>query len=193
MFDPPHIGHLVLASEAAWQLGLDEVRLVVTARPPHRGAAWLGPEERLRLVASAAGAYPTLVASRAEIDRPGPNFTVDTLRDFVAADPEAAFWLIVGADQLASFARWREPDRIVQLARLAVAARDGVDRTDLQTVADTVALDRADWIHMPGLDISSTMVRERIAAGRPVRHLVSPPVDDVLVAEGLSNRPHALP
>lgn len=193
MFDPPHIGHVILASEAAWQLGLDEVRLVVCARPPHRGEGWLAPEVRLRLVERATEAHPGLVASRAELDREGPNFMVDTLGGFVAAEPETALWLILGGDQLASFARWRDPERIVQVARLAVAARDGVDREELQVVADQVAPGRVDWVQMPTVAVSSTMIRERIAAGTPVRHLVSPLVDDVLVAEGLSNRSHAIP
>ena len=193
MFDPPHIGHVILASEAAWQLRLDEVRLVVCARPPHRGEGWLPAETRLRLVECAIEAHPGMVASRAELDRPGPNFMVDTLSDFVAAAPGTMFWLLLGADQLASFDRWRDPERIVQLARLAVAARDGVDRAGLQAVADQVAPGRADWVQMPTVAVSSTMIRERIAAGNPVRHLVSPPVDDVLAAEGLSNRCDALP
>jgi nicotinate-nucleotide adenylyltransferase len=188
MFDPPHIGHVILAGEAAWQLGLDEVRFVVCARPPHRGEGWLPAELRLRLVECAIGAHPGMVASRAELDRPGPNFMVDTLADFVAAAPGTMFWLLLGADQVASFDTWRDPERIVQLARLAVAARDGVDRTELQAAVDRVAPGRGDWVQMPTVAVSSTMIRERISAGHPVRHLVSPAVDDVLAAEGLSNR-----
>lgn len=193
MFDPPHIGHLILASEAAWQLQLDEVRLVVTARPPHRDAGWLDAELRLRLVVAAIAGDPVLTASRAELDRPGPNFMVDTLAAFAAADPDARFWLLLGADQLATFARWREPGHIVSLARLAVAARDGIDRDTLQAVADHVAPERVDWLAMPTIALSSTLIRERIAAGIPVRHLVSPPVDEVLESEGLLKRSDALP
>ncbi len=193
MFDPPHVGHLILASEAAWQLGLDEVRLVVSARPPHRGEGWLAPETRLRLVAQATVGYPTLVASRVELDRPGPNYTLDTLDAFVAHEPETAFWLILGADQLASFVHWRGPERIVSLARLAVASRDGTATADLQAVADQIAPGRVDWLDMPTVGISSTMIRARIASGRPVRHLVSPPVDDLLAAEGLFRGQGQLP
>ena len=193
MFDPPHIGHLILAAEAVWQLGLDEARLVVCARPPHRDEGWLLPETRLQLVAQATAAYPKLVASRVELDRPGPSYTLDTLEAFVAHEPETAFWLILGADQLASFAQWRGPERIVGLARLAVASREGASTTDLQVVADQVAPGRVDWIGMPKVGISSTMIRERIASGRPVRHLVSPPVDDLLAAEGLLRGQRQLP
>ncbi len=193
MFDPPHIGHLILASEAAWQLGLDEVRLVVCARPPHRGEGWLPPETRLLLVAQATAVYPKLVASRVELDRPGPSYTLDTLDAFVAHEPETAFWLILGADQLTSFARWRGPERITDLARLAVASRDGARTADLQAVADRVAPGRVDWLEMPTVGVSSTMIRERIASGQPVRHLVSPPVDDLLAAEGLFRGQRQLP
>jgi nicotinate-nucleotide adenylyltransferase len=193
MFDPPHVGHLILASEAAWQLRLDEVRLVVTARPPHREAGWLAPELRLRLAEALAAGFPSLRASRAEIDRPGPNYMVDTLGAFAAAEPGTVFWLLLGADQLAAFARWHRPEDIVAIARLGVAARNDIDRHDLQAVANEVAPDRVDWIDMPEVDVSSTVIRDRIAAGTPVRHLVTPPVDDVLVAEGLSKRPNPLP
>ncbi len=193
MFDPPHIGHLVLAGEAAWQLGLDEVRLVVCARPPHRAEGWLAAETRQRLVERATAPYTSLVASRVELDRSGPSYTVDTLSAFVEAAPDTAFWLIVGADQLASFAQWRDPERIVDLARLAVASRDHVETADHRAVADRVAPGRVDWLDMPAVAISSTMIRERIASGRPVRHLVSPSVDDALAAEGLFGGQSALP
>lgn len=188
MFDPPHVGHLILASEAAWQLDLDEVRLVVCARPPHRAPGWLDPELRFRLVECAASSYPKLVASRAELDRDGSSYTVDTLEQFAGEDPDVSWWLIVGADQLAAFDRWREPARIVELARLAVAARSGVDRVELQVVADGAAPDRVDWIQMPAVEVSSSMIRDRMAAGTPIRHLVSSPVDDLLAAESLSKR-----
>lgn len=193
MFDPPHVGHVILANEAAWQLGLDEVRLVVTARPSHRHGGWLPPERRLRLVAAAIAPYPVLVASRAEIDRPGPSFMVDTLTGFVTDEPQSEFWLILGADQLRAFSRWRDPVGIVALARLAVAPRNDVDRADLQQAADAVAPGRTDWLTMPAVGVSSTRIREQIAAGRPVRHLVTPSVDDLLFAEGLPNAPDPLP
>ena len=193
MFDPPHVGHMILANEAAWQLGLDEVRLVVTARPSHRRSGWLPPERRLRLVTAAVAPYPALVASRAEIDRPGPSFMVDTLAGFVADEPHSEFWLILGADQVLAFSRWRDPAGIVALARLAVASRNELDRADLQQAADVVAPGRTDWLTMPAVGVSSTRIRQRIAAGEPVRHLVTPPVDDLLFAEGLPNAPDPLP
>ena len=192
MFDPPHIGHLIVASEAAWQLGLDEVRLVVCARPPHRGAGRLPAEFRVRLVEAAVADDPPLVASRAELDRPGPSYTVDTLEAFVAAEPEAAFSLIIGADQLVGLDRWRLPERIVQLASLAVVARGGVDRAALEAAAAAVA-PKVRWVEMPEVAVSSTLIRERLRLGRPIRHLVPRPVEALLAAEGLPGVDSTLP
>jgi nicotinate-nucleotide adenylyltransferase len=193
MFDPPHIGHLIVASEAAWQLGLDEVRLVVCARPPHRAGGWLPAERRLRLVEVAVAGDPPLVASRAEIDRPGPSYTVDTLGAFLAAEPDVAFTLVIGADQLLGFADWHRPERIVELASLAVVARDGTDRRAAEAAAAAAAPGGVRWVEMPEIAVSSSLIRERLRLGRPVRHLVPREVEELLVAEGFPNVESALP
>jgi nicotinate-nucleotide adenylyltransferase len=179
-FDPPHIGHLILAQEAWWGLGLDEVRLVPAARSPlkDRGPAF-GAEARCRMVARAIEGHAALTLSRAELDRGAPSYTVDTLEGFAAAEPEAALWLVLGGDQLLDLGRWREPARIVTLARLAVAARADDDRGALRRAADALAPGRVDWIDMPRVDVSSTMVRERLRAGAPVRYLLPPGVEEV--------------
>ena len=193
MFDPPHIGHLIVASEAAWQLGLDEVRLVVCARPPHREAGWLPAEIRFRLVEAAVADDPPLVASRAELDRPGPSYTVDTLEGFVASEPDASFHLIIGADQILGLRRWRLPERIVQLASLAVVGRDGADREALEAAAAAVAPAGVRWVDMPEVAVSSTMIRDRLQLGRPIRHLAPRPVEALLAAEGFPSLDSALP
>ena len=184
MFDPPHIGHLIVASESAWQLGLDEVRLVVCARPPHRDAGMLPGELRLRLVAAAVLDDPPLVASRAELDRPGPSYTVDTLEGFAGDEPGTAFHLILGADQLMGLRRWRRPERIVEVASLAVVGRGGADREALLAAATAAGPVDVRWIEMPEVAVSSTMIRERLRLGRPIRHLVPRPVEELLAAEG---------
>lgn len=193
MFDPPHIGHLIVASEAAWQLGLDEVRLVVCARPPHREGGWLPAEQRLRLVEAAVAGEAPLVASRAEVDRPGPSYTVDTLEGFAAAEPDASLSLIIGADQLLGFASWRMPGRIAELASLAIVDRGGVDPDALRAAATAVAPAGVRWIEMPEVAVSSTLVRERLRLGRPIRHLVPRPVEELLAAEGFPDAESALP
>ena len=193
MFDPPHIGHLIVASEAAWQLGLDEVRLVVCARPPHREGGWLQAEQRLRLVEAAVAGDPPLAASRAEIDRPGPSYTVDTLEGFAAAEPDASLTLIIGADQLLGFASWRTPGRIVELASLAIVDRAGANPDALEAAAAAVAPAGVRWIEMPEVAVSSTLIRERLRLGRPIRHLVPRPVEELLAAEGFPDAESALP
>jgi nicotinate-nucleotide adenylyltransferase len=179
-FDPPHLGHLILAQEARWQLDLDEVRLVPCRLPPHKPAPRLDPEARARLVGLAVRGGEGLVCSRAEIDRPGPSWSVDTLEEFKAGQPETELWFVLGADQLVGFPRWRAPERILELARLAVAARPGHDQAALARRAGEVAPGRVDWVEMPEVAISSTMVRERLAAGHPVRYLVPAGVEEAL-------------
>lgn len=193
MFDPPHIGHLIVASEAAWQLGLDEVRLVVCARPPHRAGCWLPAEQRLRLVEAAVAGDAPLVASRAEIDRPGPSFTVDTLEGFAADEPDVSFSLIIGADQLLGFAGWRLPGRIMELASLAVVARGGAEAEALEAAEAAAGSARVRWIEMPEVAVSSTLIRDRLRLGRPIRHLVPRPVEELLAVEGFPDVESALP
>jgi nicotinate-nucleotide adenylyltransferase len=193
MFDPPHIGHRIVANEAAWQLGLDELNVVVCARPPHRAEAWLPAEFRLKLVGAAVRDDPAIIASSVELDRPGPSFTVDTLQAFHDEDGDTELLLVIGADQLQSFGRWYRPERIAELATLAVVARDGADRGALVATARAVTERPVAWVDIPEIGISSTMIRERLRAGQPFRHLVPEPVADLLAAESLTGRESAIP
>jgi nicotinate-nucleotide adenylyltransferase len=193
MFDPPHIGHLILAREAAWQLALDEVRLVVCARPPHRPDPHVSAKNRLAMVRAAVTGHPPLVASSAEIDRPGPSYTVDTLDGFISEDSEIHTWLIIGADQLLGFRSWREPDRILAMTRLAVVARAGADTHAVGEAAEAFAPDRFDVISMPAIGLSSTLIRDRVAHGQPVDHLLPLGVGDLIARRGLYRQQTALP
>jgi nicotinate-nucleotide adenylyltransferase len=180
-FDPPHDGHIALARHAARQLGLDRVLLVPVGIPPHKPDGPVIPAERRRMmVEAAAAADPVLEASRAEIDRPGPSFTVDTLERIAADHPGADLWFILGADQLAGFGEWRRPDRIVEIARLAVARRPGAADPRDGVAGDDPAEGRVDLIDMPEAPISSTIVRDRIARGEDIRDLVPGAVADIL-------------
>lgn len=182
-FDPPHLGHLLLAHEAWWQLGLDEVRLVPAREPPHKPPPRLDPERRAALVAAAVADHPGLTLSRAELDRPGPSYTVDTLEAMAAADPAAERWFVLGGDQLLGFPGWRRPERILELARLAVTVRDAEARAGLEDHAARVAPGRVDWVEMPEIGVSSSLVRARLAAGQPVRYLVPSAVEAMLRGE----------
>jgi nicotinate-nucleotide adenylyltransferase len=123
-FDPPHIGHLIVACEARWQLGLDEVRLVPARHPPHKDRDAVAPvERRAAWLEEAVAGRVGLVVSRCEIAREGPSYTADTLAAMAAAEPGARLWFVLGADQLAGFPGWHDPARILRHARLAVVAR----------------------------------------------------------------------
>lgn len=185
-FDPPHLGHLIVAGEARAQLGLDRVVLVPAGLPPHKPSGpTLSAELRLRLLAAAVRGEPGLTVSRVEIDRPGPSYTADTLEAIAAGEPGAGLWFILGADQLVKLPTWRDPERILAAARLAIAPRAGVSDVEAEALAARVAPGRADWLVSPLIGISSSMVRERMAAGRPIRWLVPPAVEAVLREEGL--------
>lgn len=176
--NPPHLGHLILCSEAAWQLGLERVVLVPTSLPPHRPAPAESAEVRYRMAAAAATCEPVLTVSRVELDRPGPSYMVDTLRELARRHAGNELVLLLGADQLAALGRWRDPEAIAQLARIAVAPRPGVELAGLDEA-------QVEIVRMPLVGISSSLVRARIAAGQPVHHLVPRPVLDVIEAEGL--------
>jgi len=185
-FDPPHIGHVIVAQEAWWRLRLDEVLLVPIGAPVDRPPAAWPAATRLRMVQAAVAEHAGLRASAVEVDRPGPSFTVDTLQAVHDAHPGADLWFMMGADRLPTLPRWREPERILRLARLAVMPRDAHDATWIAQVAERVAPGRVDVLETPIVQVSSTMIRERLAAGGPVRYLVPRAVERLLVG------PHAL-
>lgn len=178
-FNPPHVGHLVCASEAASQLGLDRVLLTPVAVAPHKTAELdPGPEVRLELCRLAVGDDARLGVCDLEVRRGGASYTVDTLRELHARAPEDDLTFIVGGDIAVGLPSWREPDAVLGLARLAVAERSGAARDD---VAARLARRFADapapvFFDMPRVDISSSDIRRRIAAGRPIRYLVPDPV-----------------
>jgi nicotinate-nucleotide adenylyltransferase len=189
-FDPPHIGHLIVASEALWQLELDVVRLVPAREPPHKPAGRQSDAgRRAAWLEAAVAGTPGLEVSRIELDREGPSYTADTLEAMAAAEPGALLWFVLGADQLAGLPGWRDPGRILAAARLAVVPRTG---HDARALAARIAPGRADVLDVPEIDVSSSMIRERIAAGRPVRFLVPPEVEESLRREGLVASPEVM-
>jgi nicotinate-nucleotide adenylyltransferase len=178
---------MVCAQEACWQLELDGVVLMPLGRPSHRTiAADPGPQERYAMCEVAAGGAEWLTVSRMEIDRPGETFTVDTLAELTAANPGTEYVFVLGADQALLLESWREPDRVLELARVAVAERAGVELEDVaEVVARLGGEGRMTVFSMPRIDVSSTEVRERVAAGRPYRFLVPERVADRIEGEGL--------
>jgi nicotinate-nucleotide adenylyltransferase len=185
-FDPPHIGHLVVAAEALWRLRLDAVWLVPAHLPPHKPSGTHGTAaQRLRWTRALAAGHPGLQVRTDELDRPGPSYTADTMEAIAAADPGARLWFLLGSDQLRALPGWHEPRRILDVARIGVVPRDGDVAGDIEAIGARVAAGRVDVVDAPHIGISSTLVRERIAVGAPVRHLVPPAVHDALAADGL--------
>ena len=173
-FNPPHVGHLVCAQDALDQLELDQVVLMPVHTPPHKEAPLdPGGEVRLRMCELATAAEDGLSASRLELDRPGPSWTVDTLRALHATRPGDELTFIVGGDQAQGLRTWREPEAVLALATVAVAERAEVRRDHVRTgLAGLAGAERVAFFDMPRIDVSSSDIRLRVAARRPIRHLV---------------------
>ncbi len=170
-FDPIHLGHLALAESAREAFHLDEVIFVPAGEPPHKpGQVAAARVDRLRLVEMAVADNPYFAVSRIEVDRPGPSYTIDTVTALRAERPSADWWLIVGSDTLAEIPTWHRYTDLLPLVRLAAAARPG---TSLDVpIALQPWLGRIEFFSAPALDISASMIRERIADGRSLRYLV---------------------
>jgi len=187
-FNPPHIGHLVCAQEALDQLELDEVVLMPANEPPHKQvAADPGAEARLGMCEAAVAGDERLAVSRLELDREGRSFTVDTLRTLHDQHPQDDLTFIVGGDMARSLPTWREPEAVLELASLGVAERAGSEREDIRgelRALHGATPERVRFFDMPRIDVSSSMVRERVATGRPIRHLVPEAVAEAIAQNG---------
>jgi nicotinate-nucleotide adenylyltransferase len=191
-FNPPHVGHLVCAQEAHAQLGLDVVVLMPVGVAPHKAMADPGSEHRLELCRLATAGDARLAVSRLELDRPGPSYTVDTLRALHARAPDDELILLLGGDMAHSLPAWHEPEVILELATVAVAERAGTGREDIRAALSGLrGGERAAFFDMPRLDVSSSAIRRRVAADRPIRYLVPDPVVSYIGAHGLYTDPPA--
>jgi nicotinate-nucleotide adenylyltransferase len=186
-FNPPHLGHLVCAQEALLTLDLDRVLFMPAARPPHKPVPDdPGPAHRLQLCRLAVGGERRMEVSDLEVTREGTSFTVDTLEQLSAISPDNELFLILGGDQAAGLPSWREPERICSLATLAVAGRKGTPETAVtEALAHVRGGDRVQFFPMPTVEISSTMIRERAAAGLSIRYFVPCAVERYVTERGL--------
>ena len=194
-FNPPHMGHLVMAQEALDQLDLDRVVFMPVAVPPHKEAREdAGAAARLELCRLAVAHDERFEVSTLEIERGGASFTVDTLRELHDVEPEHDLTFIVGGDMAQSLPAWREPEAILRLARLAVAEREGVRREDIARRLEPLHDgDRVVFFDMPRIDVSSSTIRRRVAEGRPVRYLVPDAVAAAIAEHGLYRQPAGRP
>lgn len=180
-FDPPHIGHLVIAQEALHQLGLDRLLIVPAAVPPHkRGKSITAGALRLKMLRAATEGLDRVEVGDLELRRDGPSYTVDTLRTLRSEHPDAELMLILGADQVRELDTWRETAEVRRLVTLAVFRRAGEEPQPTGPGEGRIV-----EIEIPRLDISATEIRRRVGAGEPVRFLVPEGVVEIIEREGL--------
>lgn len=185
-FDPVHLGHLVLAEQCLEQCRLDEVWFVPAGVPPHKTGAEISPaKQRLEMLEFAIAGHDKFRIQRLELERSGPSFTVETLQQFQDESPDRQLFLLLGADSVYDLPTWREPRRILQLATIVAVNRGDHPASDLTATAHQFgdqALHRFLTVQMPGLDISSGDIRQRVRDGRSIRYLV-PRAVEVYIAQ----------
>ena len=188
--NPVHLGHLIIAEEARAVLGLDRVLFVPAGQPWMKEQGDLAAkEDRWEMVLRATGPDRHFEASRIDLDRDGPSYAVDTLRELRAgcqAAPE--YFFILGLDALAGLASWKEPETLLGMCRLAVAARPGLDKVAaLEPSAEALPslAGRADFLDQVHVDISASDIRQRCREGRSIRYRVPQPVEDYIRERGL--------
>lgn len=181
-FNPPHLAHLIIAETVRDQFGLDRVLWVPAGRPPHKDVRGLASaRDRLAMTKLAVEGNASFSVSEIEMGRDGASYTVDTLGALQQAYPDARLHLLLGGDSLAQFASWRQPDVILERARLIVYDRPGADAPD---VSGRVA-EQARFAEAPLLMISGTEVRARCERGASIRYLVPEPVRAYIREHGL--------
>jgi nicotinate-nucleotide adenylyltransferase len=178
-FDPVHIGHLLLAESAREELGLERVVFMPAGRPWRKASREVSPaEHRLAMLRLAVAGNDAFEVSTIEVEREGPTYTVETLEELRRRDPGAALFFIVGEDALADLPNWREPQRILELATVAVAGRTAEGPNLRQAEAMMPGLvARAVWLRMPIIEISATGIRERVRLGLSIRYRVPAAVE----------------
>jgi nicotinate-nucleotide adenylyltransferase len=191
-FDPIHHGHLVAASEVQGVFGLDEVVFVPTGAPWQKSHRVVSPaEHRYLMTVIATAANPRFTVSRVDIDRGGPTYTIDTLRDLKAARPEDELFFITGADALTEIFTWRDAAQLFELAQFVGVTRPGYTMDD--GIFDQIPADRVTLLEIPALAISSTDCRDRHRRGEPVWYLVPDGVVQYIGKHDLYRNPSEVP
>lgn len=175
-FDPVHLGHLLLAEQCREQCSLDEVWFVPAGAPPHKTDWQITPaQQRLEMLEFAIAGHDKFRMERLELDRAGPSFTVETLQLLHDARPGNELFLLLGADSVHDFPTWREPQRILQLATIVAVNRGDHPPCDFSKLVQLFGKSTSEKfvsVQMPGLDISSRDIRQRVREGHSIRYLV---------------------
>jgi nicotinate-nucleotide adenylyltransferase len=187
-FDPPHVGHVQIAEEAQRNLCLDEVIFIPAGMPWVKASMKVSPaSQRLEMIKLAAAGKACCSVCDIEVRRHGPSYTWQTLQELKELYPNDDLYFIMGWDNLASLPKWHHPDRIIKAAYLVAAPRVGAPRPDLNELDKLVPGLAARTIILAGpeIDISATAIRQRVKLGESIGHLVAPPVDEYIKANGL--------
>lgn len=179
-FDPPHLGHLVVAECARVALQLDQVRLLVAGEPWMKGAAVSPAADRLALAEAAVADHPDLVVDARETRRDGPTYTADTLAELVAEEPDTDWYFLLGEDAAAQLPRWERIEDAFALATFVVVTRPAHPPPPASALPERVV-----HLEVPQLEVSSTQLRDRFAAGEATRYLVPDAVDRCIRERGL--------
>jgi len=195
-FDPPHLGHLILAAEAVDQLRLDKVLWTVTGDPPHKhGQEILPVEIRLTLVKAALADNPAFEVSRVEVDRPGPHYAVDTVTLLQKQFPDSQLFYLIGGDSLRDLISWHTPTELTsRVAGFGVMRRPAAI-FDLATLERDIPglTAKVQFIDSPLVEMSATEIRRRVAMGQPYRYFVQPGVYQIIMESGLYRLPAFIP
>jgi nicotinate-nucleotide adenylyltransferase len=180
-FDPPHIGHLLVASHVCETLGLERMVFVPSSVSPHkRTGAHTPPDDRLAMVRLAVAGAPQMEVTDLEIRRGGVSFTIDTLRVLHAGHPHDTLVLIIGMDNVGDFGSWKEPDGILDIARVVVMTRPGYRIPE----RENRYVRRMEMCDVPEVEIASRDIRRRVREGRSVRWMVTPEVEHYIRQHG---------
>jgi nicotinate-nucleotide adenylyltransferase len=194
-FDPIHNGHLVTAEEALVQFGLEQVVFIPNRHPPHKDPGEVtDPEHRYLMTFLATVTNPRFTVARMEIDRAGPSYTIETIREFTRTHPGMALYYITGADAILQILQgeWEDSPSLLALCDFIAATRPGFALDGEAVRSRNVTGRRLDNVHfmeIPALAISSTDIRERIRQGRPIKYLVPEPVENYIAKHGLYGAP----
>jgi nicotinate-nucleotide adenylyltransferase len=187
-FDPPHLGHLILASEARAQLNLDKVFWVLTSVPPHKLGQPITPlEDRLAMLKLAVADEPAFRVSRVDIDRPGPYYSADTVKILSKQNPGGSMIFLIGGDSLHDLTTWHEPGQLVAACdEVGVMRRPG-SRLDLASLEKRIPglAAKVRFVDAPLLEIASHEIRKRAAEGQPFQYYLPPAVYEYILDKGL--------
>lgn len=181
-FDPIHSGHLILAEQLKDELKLKKVIFIPSANPPHKVNHPISPaKDRMKMVKMAIRDNPDFLISDIELKRKGKSYTIDTLTRFVKLYKDSELFFLLGSDAIDELSTWKEPDKIFQKVKVVIALRPGFDMIDPKNRF----VKKSHLMHINGLNISSSLIREKIRKGKSIRYLVPPGIEKFIQSKKL--------